>query len=109
MSKYRMVGPTILLVLLLAVVIRHVRVVIFEDDLRRSILSDQYLLDGKPQWRLFQSGLPGPIVARTFVGATRYSDLGYTVFDLIGFACCRRSSWRHPSRWPIPMSWHMPL
>lgn len=93
-AKYLERASIAVLVLVLAIVIHHVRVMVFGDDLRRAILSDLFLLDGKPQWRLFQSRLLGPFAERGFMHATSKSDLGYIVFDLVGFGAALILAWR---------------
>jgi hypothetical protein len=76
---------TAVLAVLLAFVSHHVLAVMNGDDLRRSILADLYVLDGKPHWRVFQNRLLGPVLVRTLMGAAPAPDLGYVLFDLICF------------------------
>jgi hypothetical protein len=102
-TKYRTHVLTLLLALVLAIIIHHVKALVFEDDLRRSILSDLFLLDGKPQWRIFQSRLLGPFIARTLMRVSAKPDVGYILFDLIGFGGALLMAWRVGSK--VVASW----
>jgi hypothetical protein len=93
MAKLRAWLSIILVGLLLAVVIHHVRVVVFSENLHRVILSDMSLLNGKPQWRIFQSRLLGPSLANVLMREAG-ADVGYTVFDLLGFGAAGVMAWR---------------
>ena len=93
MAKFRAWLSIVVVGLLLAVVIHHVRVMVFTDNLHRVILSDMSLLDGKPQWRIFQSRLLGPSLANVLMREAS-PDLGYVVFDLIGFGAAGVMAWR---------------
>jgi hypothetical protein len=93
MAKFRAWLSIVLVGLLVAVVIHHVRVMVFTNNLHRVILSDMSLLDGKPQWRIFQSRLLGPSLANVMMREAS-PDLGYTVFDLLGFGAAGVMAWR---------------
>jgi hypothetical protein len=84
-SRRPRVLATVVLAVLLAFVVHHILAVTNGDDLRRSILADLYVLDGKPHWRVFQNRLLGPFLARTLMDAVPAPDFGYVVFDLICF------------------------
>jgi hypothetical protein len=88
------VVPVVLLVLLLAVVLHHVLVTVYSEQLGRSIMASLSILDGRPHWRYFQSRLLGPIAITLFRDAAPVPDLGYVVFDLTGFGVALVLAWR---------------
>jgi len=92
--KYRQPVLVVLLGLLLAVVVHHVLVMVYGDQLRASILSGMYLLEGKPHWRLFQNRVLGPFVDRAFMKAAGLPDVGNILFDLTCFGTALVLAWR---------------
>jgi hypothetical protein len=85
MMKYQRPAAIVLLGLLLAIVVHHTLIMIFDDSIRRSIDAGLALLNGRPHWRIVQNHLLGPFIARTLMRAAPGPDSGYLVFELIGF------------------------
>jgi hypothetical protein len=83
--SHRSYLSTLFLALLLAFLAHHILVAMNGDDLRRSILADLYVLDGKPHWRVFQNRLLGPFVERMLMRAAPVPDFGRVLFDLVWF------------------------